>query len=115
MQRGSTEWVSFLHSPDEYLSNQRGLQDVEEVLGEDGFKLSSGWLRGMVGNDTRTDTWEGSHAMELFKNAVQVTFLGSQKAMKKPKLSRVYRGLYSRVIWGVYNEPLLLLKTSRHF
>jgi len=58
MQRGFTEWVSFLHSPDEYLSNQRGLQDVEEVLGEDGFKLSLGWLRGMVGNDTRTDTWE---------------------------------------------------------
>ena len=44
MQRGLTEWVSFLHSPDEYLSNQRGLQDVEEVLGEDGFKLREGMV-----------------------------------------------------------------------
>lgn len=33
MQRGLAEWVSFLHSPDEYLSNERGLRHVEEVLG----------------------------------------------------------------------------------
>ncbi|CAK9055703.1 unnamed protein product [Durusdinium trenchii] len=33
MQRGLTEWVSFLHSPDEYLSNKHGLRHVEEVLG----------------------------------------------------------------------------------
>ena len=26
--------VSFLHSPDEYLSNERGLRHVEEVLGQ---------------------------------------------------------------------------------
>ena len=28
--------VSFLHSPDEYLSNERGLRHVEEVLGQGG-------------------------------------------------------------------------------
>ena len=31
-QRGLSEWVAFLHSPDEYLSSQQGLRHVEEVL-----------------------------------------------------------------------------------
>ena len=31
-QRGLAEWVAFLHSPDEYLSSQRGLRHVEEAL-----------------------------------------------------------------------------------
>ncbi|CAJ1403405.1 unnamed protein product [Effrenium voratum] len=33
MQRGLSEWVSFLHSPDEYLSNSQGLRHVESILG----------------------------------------------------------------------------------
>ena len=31
-KRGLSEWVAFIHSPDEFLSNTHGMRHIEEVL-----------------------------------------------------------------------------------